>query len=356
MASLRSIDCASGATPAGDGFHMPAESAVHRRTWMQWPAIDRLYAGRGVRDAVRADIARLASTIAQYEPLTLLTRIEQIESARKACSAAVELMPMEIDDMWCRDSGPTFVVDKQGRVAVVDLNFNGWGSKQTHRHDARIVEYVSSTLGLRRYVAALVAEGGALEVDGDGTVLLTESAVINANRNPGAGKAALEAALNAVLGTTKVLWLPGIAGEDITDGHIDGFARYIRPGLILVERVQASRYPQEAAMIDAAIAQLKESTDARGRRLEVVTIHRSDTFRSRDKDFFNGYANFYLCNGAVVMPQFGDAKADATAAGALAELYPERKIEQVNVDRICEKGGGIHCVTQQEPLPLKASA
>lgn len=356
MASRRSIDCATGPTPSADGFHMPAESALHRRTWMQWPSIQRLYTGRGVREAVRQDIARLASTIAQYEPLTLVTRIEQIESARKACSTAVDLMPMEIDDMWCRDSGPTFVVDRQGRTAVVDLNFNGWGNKQTHVHDARIVEYVSSTLGLQRYVAALVAEGGALEVDGDGTVLLTESAVVNANRNPGVNRAALGAALNAVLGTTKVIWLPGIAGVDITDGHIDGFARFIRPGLVLVERVQASRYPAEAAMIDAAIAQLRDTTDARGRRLDVVTLQRSDTFRSHEVDFFNGYANFYVCNGAVVMPQFGDTRADAAAAGMLGELYPGRKIVQLDVDCICEHGGGIHCVTQQEPLPMTDAA
>ncbi|MGS0742727.1 agmatine deiminase family protein [Glaciimonas sp. GG7] len=330
-------------------FRMPEESAKHVRTWMQWPASAKLYGGAGYLDLVRKNLARLARTIADFEEVFMLARPDQVAQAQHLCGSTVTVHAMAVDDMWARDSGPIFVVDGQGGQAIMDLNFNGWGNKQQHQDDTRIAANIGRMLNIPVLQGGLTSEGGAIEVDGDGTVLTTESAVMNDNRNPGLSKAQLQTRLNAALGTSKVIWLPGVRGEDITDCHIDLLARFIKPGLVLVELMPQGDTGSEARMAEGAVTQLKASIDACGRQLEIVTMRRSVTARSDEPDFCNGYANYYVCNGAVILPEFGDAHADAAAAATLAGLYPGRKIVQVNVDRICENGGGIHCVTQQQP-------
>ena len=342
----------TGAAFAASGarFYMPEESSPHTRTWMQWPAHAGLYGDADYFHLVQLDLAKLARTIAQFEEVCMLARREQMADARHLCGPTVIVIAMDVDDMWARDSGPTFVINGEGAQAISDLNFNGWGDKQRHRDDANVASNVGLLQKIPCRKGSFISEGGAIEVDGDGTVLTTESAIINTNRNPGMDKAALEASLNAALGTAKVIWLPGVRGEDITDCHIDLLARFIRPGLVLVELMPEGDVCSEAKMAEHAVAALSSATDARGRKLAVVTMRRSQTTRSTEPDMCNGYANYYVCNGAVIVPEFGDASADAAAAEVLAGLYPGRKIVQVNVDVICENGGGIHCVTQQQPL------
>lgn len=345
------LGAGAGCSVNGSGarFRMPAESSKHVRTWMQWPAYAKLYRGAGYLDLVRQDLARLARTIAQFEEVFMLARPEQITQARDLCGPTVNVHAMAVDDMWARDCGPTFVVDGQGGQAIVDFNFNGWGNKQQYQDDVRVAVKVGSMLDVPILQGGLTSEGGALHVNGEGTVLATESSIINSNRNPNLSKAQLETRLNAALGTLKVIWLPGMRGEDITDGHIDMLARFIKPGLILVELMPDGDLSDEARRAEKAVTQLNASTDVLGRKFDVVTIRRSSTTRSLRSHMFNGYVNYYVCNGAVIMPEFGDAQYDAAAAQTLAGLYPDRKIVQVNVDRICENGGGIHCVTQQQP-------
>ncbi|WP_161539857.1 agmatine/peptidylarginine deiminase [Glaciimonas sp. PCH181] len=344
-------DADTGAAIADSGahFYMPEESLPHVRTWMQWPAHADLYGDAAYFDLVQLDLAGLARTIAQFEEVYMLARPEQMAHVRHLCGPTVSVFAMAVDDMWARDSGPIFVNNGNGQQAISDLNFNGWGNKQRHRDDAKVAMQVGLLQKLSHRKGGLISEGGAIEVDGDGTVLTTESAIINTNRNPGMDKKQLEAQLNAALGTSKVIWLPGVRGEDITDCHIDLLARFIRPGLVLVELMPEGDTCSEAKMAEHAVAVLSTSTDARGRKLEVVTMRRSRTTRSTEPDMCNGYANYYVCNGAVIVPEFGDASADVAAAEVLAGLYPGRKIVQVNVDIICENGGGIHCVTQQQP-------
>lgn len=327
-------------------FRMPHESAPHLRTWMQWPARndDLQYL-----NLIREDLARLARTISQFEEVFMVARPEQVADASRLCGATVTIHTIAVDDMWARDSGPTFVNGSDGSQAIVDFNFNGWGNKQEHKDNTKIATNIASMRNIPRLPAALTTEGGAIEVDGDGTILTTESAVMNENRNPGLNKAELENHLNTALGTTKVIWLPGIRGQDITDGHIDLLARFIRPGLVLIELPPEGDRGPEAKMVQKSIEILKAATDARGRKFDVVILRRSSTTRSKEEDFVNSYINYYVCNGAVIMPQFGDIHSDFIAAETLSVMYPGRKIVQVNVDRICENGGGIHCVTQQQP-------
>lgn len=197
----------------------------------------------------------------------------------------------------------------------------------------------------------MVLEGGGIEVDGHGTAIITESCVLNSNRNPGVGKLVCEAELRQLLGLEKIVWLPGIKGKDITDGHTDFYARFVKPGIVV------AGYDPDPKSFDHAVTKrhleiLRAATDAEGRKLEVVVLEAPSTVRERfsNDDFAAGYINFYVCNGAVIAPEFGDSKTDLAAKQALQRLFPERKVVQINIDGIAAGGGGIHCTTQQEPM------
>ena len=331
-------------------MHVPAEHAPHARTWMCWPSNPAVYGDdTAYYEAVQETLARLAAAIALHEPVNLCAAAEHHPLARRLCGPAVTLVDIPTDDMWARDNGAVFVTGPGG-TAAVDFHFNGWGNKQAHDRDHRIAARMADHLGIPLLSAGVTGEGGGLEVDGDGTLLLTDSCWLNDNRNPGMSRAEIEAALKAALGIEKVIWLPGVAGEDITDGHIDGVIRFVRPGLVML-----GPFPGDDTAFGDALEEsraiLSRTTDARGRPFELVDIPAATTVRSTREDFERGYANFYVGNGALYTPQFGDAKADAHAAETFARLFPGRRIVALDVDRICENGGGIHCVTQQEPAP-----
>ncbi|GAA2837490.1 agmatine deiminase family protein [Crossiella cryophila] len=336
-------------TAQGPPWRMPAEWEPHARTHLSWPAHTSLY--RTDLPAVRAAVARLARAIAEHEPVALLARPEQQAAARQAVGGAVEVLPIPVDDLWTRDHGPTFV-RRPGEVAGVDFGFNGWGEKQRpHDDDHRVPRRLLGHLGLPRQAAPIVAEGGSLEVDGEGTLLATESSLINDNRNPGRGKEDIEAVLGALLGVRKVIWLAGLRGGDITDCHVDGLARFTAPGVVLLNRPATGAPPDEwTAVCEEALKSLQAATDAQGRAIEVVELPEPERSRIRGSgDFLATYLNYYVANGAVFAPKFGDRLADDHARGLLAELHPGRTVVQLDIDPIAYYGGGIHCATQQEP-------
>lgn len=249
-----------------------------------------------------------------------------------------------------RDTGPVFVKNAKGELAGVDFNFNGWGNKQVHARDADVAAYVTESLGVERLETEWVIEGGGIEVDGQDTAIVTESCVLNANRNPGLGKAACEAELGRLLGLSKIVWLPGIAGKDITDGHTDFYARFAAPGVV-VAALDEDPASYDHAVTKRHLAILQRAHDARGRRLRVAVLKSPTRVHPalETPEFAAGYVNFYVCNGAVILPQFGDGPADSNARALLRELFPRREIVQLNIDGIAAGGGGIHCTTQQQP-------
>lgn len=339
-----------GSSQDGAGrFVMPAEEAPHARTWMCWASTLAIYHNDvAYFEAVQETIGRLAAAIAEHEPVMMLAEAAQHERARALCGPKVTLVDIPTDDMWSRDTGPLFVRGPSGEKALVDLNFNGWGGKQEHGLDGRVAGAIAAHLGAPRRSSKLVGEGGGLEVDGDGTLFLTDSCWENDNRNPGMTRDEIAAELRALLGVEKVIWLPGVRGLEITDGHIDGSIRFVRPGLLMTSAI-----PGDTSIWgethEEALAILRRSTDARGRAFEIVDAPWAETWRSTDPEFFAGYANFYVGNGAVYTPEFGDPRADAHAQRVLGALFPDRRVVALNVDRIYENGGGVHCVTQQEP-------
>jgi agmatine deiminase len=224
------------------------------------------------------------------------------------------------------------------------------GKKQDFDFDAEVAAFVARRAGVRHIRADLVLEGGGIEVDGHGTAIITESCVLNDNRNPGVNKTQCERELKRLLGLEKIIWLPGIKGKDITDGHTDFYARFVRPGVVV------AGYEPDTKSFDHEVTKrhleiLRMTTDVEGRKLEVVVLEGPSRVRERfaSNDFAAGYINFYVCNGAVIAPEFGDPRTDAAAKRELQKVFPGREVVQINIDGIAAGGGGIHCTTQQEP-------
>ncbi|MFG2917683.1 agmatine deiminase family protein [Kitasatospora sp. NPDC048298] len=341
---------APSASPSAGGWAMPAESGPHTRTFMAWPALEEVWGDQ--LPGVRQDIAGLARAIAGFEPVVLLARPDQAAQARQACGSSVEVLELEVDDLWARDTGPTFVTGPQG-LAGVDFNFNGWGGKQTHANDALVARNLLDHYRIPRIQAPITGEGGGIEVDGEGTLMATESSWVNGNRNPGTSRDRIEASLRELLGVSKVIWFQGVAGQDITDCHVDALARFAEPGTVVLHRPAADAPADVWTTASAqALQVLRTQTDARGRTLRVVDLPEPDIGRipGAGKDFLATYVNYYVCNGGVIVPRFGDQATDDSAAGIIGDLHPGRKVTQVDINHIASGGGGIHCATQQQPV------
>nr|WP_042183431.1 agmatine deiminase family protein [Kibdelosporangium sp. MJ126-NF4] len=337
------------ASPEGRSWLMPEEGQPHKRTWMAFGASEKIW-GASLVPQVRRNLATIATAIARFEPVSMLVRPGEVDAARALVGPNVELVPAEFDDLWMRDTGPVFVKGN-GVKAGVDFNFNGWGGKQEHARDAKVARFVTDRAGAESAGTELVLEGGGLEVDGEGTAIITESCVLNGNRNRDWKKADVEAELGRLLGIRKVIWLPGVAGRDITDGHTDFYARFAGPGVVVAGlENDPDSYDHEITRRHLEI--LRAATDVHGRRLRVETLEAPTELRAKNagEDFAAGYINFYVCNGAVIAPQFGDPKTDPATKATLTRLFPGREIVQIEIDAIAAGGGGIHCTTQQEPV------
>lgn len=329
-------------------WKMPDEAAPHRCTWMAFGADEEIW--DDLLDAVRQNLATVARAIVEFEPVMMLVRPDERKLAAKLCGDRVMLIDADLDDLWIRDTGPTFVLDGAGKLGAVDLNFNGWGEKQDYDDDAAVAELIAEHARATHQSTRIVGEGGGIEVDGAGTAIVTESCFVNENRNPGVGRPKIEAELKRLLGLQQILWLPGARGQDITDGHTDFYARFIRPGVV-VAGLEMDRRSFDYDVTRKHLEILRNAVDARGQKLEVITLESPQRTRRelQTEDFAAGYINFYVVNGAVIAPQFGDAEADARCQSVLQRQFPQRKIIQLNIDAIAAGGGGIHCATQQEP-------
>lgn len=328
---------------------MPFESAPHSRTFMQWPARAAIYGSRRELKTVRGTIAKIAKAIARFEPVVMLTRDSQIEEARGLVGDGISFWPLPVEDLWCRDSGPTFVRSSDGKLAISELNFNGWGKAQSFEDDGRIAARVAGKLGLPLFDSGVIGEGGGIETDGDGTLLAHESSWVASGRSP-YPRDEIERRLLGALGAEKMIWAPGRRDADITDYHIDALARFVKPGQVLIqlpERVTADD-PWSAAAYETYDI-LRAATDAQGCKLDIIVIDEPIDIRPVDPEFVASYVNYYVCNGAVIGAEFGDDHADEKARTILQELYPDREIVLLNVDPLGLAGGGIHCATQQQP-------
>ncbi|WP_219267473.1 agmatine/peptidylarginine deiminase [Pseudomonas sp. Xaverov 259] len=340
------------------GWSMPAEWSHHAATWMVWPHNQALWESTwGVTlSLVQQDFARVATAIARFEPVKMIVDPSAIASAKALCGHGIELIVQAVNDSWCRDSGPTFICHPQQGTAGVSWRFNAWGGKSAHDLDESLGRRVLNHLGLECFGTPLCNEGGAIHVDGEGTLITTESVLLNPNRNPGMSKAEIEDIFARLLGIKKTIWLPGdpnyVTG-DMTDGHVDGVCAFARPGVLLVDAThdQHSTYAQVVRENRRA---LELASDAQGRRFELIELYEATDAVDTDAEVFcASYTNFYIANGAIIMPAYGIG-ADQVAAEVLAQAFPGREIVPVRINHLAHGGGGVHCITQQQPAwPLK---
>ena len=329
---------------AETGYIVPPEEAPHQRTFMQWPVNRRVHPDALFLELTQQTIADIANAIADFEPVTMLAATEDHARARTKLSEGVALWDIPTEDLWCRDAGPIFVVSNAGDLAVSHIQFNGWGEKQLHKRDGQIARRVAERLGYALMPTGLHGEAGGVEQDGHGLLMAHASSWVNSNRNPGLSRDEIEARLLQAYGADRMIWSEGVWGEDITDYHIDSLARFTGPGRVLINLPEA---PDRNDPFHVAALETYDRLVAEG--LEIDVIPEPNVRRVNDLNFVASYANYYVCNGAVIAAEFGDRETDEIARDALARHYPGREIVTLNVDPLGELGGGIHCATQQMP-------
>ena len=340
---------------AKSDWRMPDESEAHARTWMAFATSSDIW-GRSLLSKVQSNLMLIAKTIAKYEPVMMLVQNRDMAKAKALLGTYaktaydVQLVIAPFDDLWIRDTGCTFVVSASGqpKKAGINFNFNGWGGKQKYDLDAQVSAFVASQADAALIPSSLVLEGGGIEVDGHGSAIISESCALIANRNKGVTKTQFEAQLKPLLGLSKIIWIPGIQGKDITDGHADFYARFASPGVVLAH-YDSDPDSYDHAVTKKNIAVLKTATDAQGRALKIITLTAPLERRDNGDQFAAGYVGFYCCNGAIIAQEFGDPDADRATKLSLQQAFPDRVIEQLNVDALASGGGSIHCATQQEP-------
>lgn len=341
-------------TPQDLNYRMPPEWGVHERTFMEWPVNEEQWPG-GYQDVCRA-YAEVARSIAGFEPVTMIARPELAREAAFLCGPDVDILPMEHDDAWMRDNGPTFVVNQSG-VAGVNWQFNAWGEKfRPWKDDNLLTARLLNQLKLPCFDAPIVLEGGSIHVDGEGTLLTTEQCLLNKNRNPRLDRKEIEDILKQYLGVKKIIWLKRGLDGDETDGHVDNVACFAKPGLVLVQNCQDPADPNYDIMAEN-IEILQEATDARGRRLEIMEFQQPSPVYLDGARLPLSYVNFYFVNGGIILPCFGESfcATDEFAAALLRDIFPERKVVTIVGTSIINGGGNVHCITQQMPaiMPIR---
>jgi len=337
-------------TPREAGFAMPAEWAPHTATWMTWPTNPALWPDRFKH--IESIFTRLAATISQFETVhinahpTFHPHIEH--QLADADVQAFRLFPHPSNDVWCRDHGPTFLRHPDsGEIALVDWTYNAWGGKfPPWDLDDAIPRRISETTGLRRFAAPLVCEGGAIETNGHGRILTTESVLLNPNRNPNLDKAKVERLLSDFLGADEILWLPGGLEGDDTDGHIDTLSRFFSANAVLTAIETHRKHPNHTLLTNN-----KQILIDYG--LEVVELPQPAPIRApkdwRQPFLPGSYANFLIVNNAVIVPTYQQPEADQRALEIIGSCFPHHQITPFDCLDLLLEGGAIHCLTQQQP-------
>jgi len=334
---------------------MPAEYAPHEETLMCWPVNTDLY-GSQLADAEHAH-ADIAKVIAQYEPVRMFAPSHVAERAQDLCGSSVRIEVVEINDSWCRDTGPTYVYDENDERVAIDWVFNGWGKRFLHYDkDDALATNIARIRGDRTVRMNMVFEGGALHVDGRGLGVTTMQCLLNPNRNPNMSQAAIERTLSDVLGASQMVWLPfGLSLDADTDGHVDNVAACTPTNHLLLQGCSSD---EEDDFIRTSVNEkvARHSVDANGHLLNVEVLPVLpfvETIRGRK---CAPYINYYVANGCVVVPTVGH-EADHDMLQMIGSLYPERDVLDVPVGAILALGGGgIHCITQQVPARIHTGA
>ncbi len=338
-------------------WRMPSETAPQQRVWMAFPPEGNTL-GNNAQDAheARSTWANVAHAVAGFEPVTMVVDPADARTARRYLSAEVGIIQAPLDDAWMRDIGPTFVTDERGRLGAVDWVFNGWGQQEWARwgKDKAVGALVAECSGAELVSSSMVNEGGGIHVDGLGTVLVTETVQLDPFRNPTMDKASVEAELARTLGAQRVIWLPrGLTRDALkfgTRGHVDIVATIPSPGVLLVHTQTDPSHPDFQVSEDV-LSVLSDTQDATGARWEIRHVAAPATLRDAEGWVDYSYLNHLVVNGGVIACSFDDPRDDA-AREMLAAAYPGRAVVTVDARPIFARGGGIHCITQQQPAAV----
>jgi len=343
-------------TPAELGYRMPAEWAPHRGTWLSWPHKEASWPGKfGPVPGIFVEMVRL---LAPHEEVHINvagpTMAEEVTALLRPLSlpeGRVVLHHHPTNDAWCRDHGPCFVQRLQGggrEEAIVDWGYNAWGGKYPpYDLDDIVPSRIGAELGIPVFHPGIVMEGGALDVNGEGTLLTTEACLLNPNRNPHLTREEIEGYLRNYLGVRHILWLgDGIVGDD-TDGHVDDLTRFTDARTV-VTVVEEDPADENYAPLQDNLARLQAMTDQDGRPLRVVALPMPRPMYQDDQRLPASYANFYIANGVVLLPGY-DPVRDEQARATLQELFPTRRVVPVNAVDLVWGLGAFHCVSQQWP-------
>jgi len=346
-------------------YTMPDESSLHEGTWLQWPHHHQY--GVDYRDDLDPSWVAMTEALTTGEKVhiiaydqTELDRITTLLSSSSTNMAQVDFFIYPNEDVWVRDNGPIFARDSNGALVIQDWGFNGWGEKtddftgepiqwvQSNEVPTRVANDIGKTLVDLNTV--MVNEGGAVEVDGNGTLMACKSSILNNNRNPGMTQAEAEVIFTTYLGVTNFIWLDGRTGLDITDQHIDGFARFADPNTIVtMERNDLLDYDVRSRDIDVLMA----ATNKDGNSYTFVTVPLTQNNVVKpdgtNLGYKGSYVNFYSGNSVVLVPNYNDPN-DAVANAIIQGIYPDRTVVGIDMRSLYENGGMVHCVTQQQPV------
>lgn len=360
MTASTTAESRAGHSATSGSWWMPAESDPHERAWMAWPAAPyTLGATSAEAEEAWSTWAAVANVVAEHEPLTMLVTHEGYDEARRRLTRTIELEKCRLDDAWYRDTGPTFVVGPDG-LGAVNWVFNGWGRQEwaSWEQDAHASDVATALSGATRIDSPMVNEGGGIQTDGRGTFLVTESVQLDTGRNPGWSKSDVEAELARTVGARTVIWLPRGLTRDSqtygTRGHVDIVAAFAEPGRVLVHVQRDDDHP-DAAICRQVLDVLSDATDSDGRSIDVVALPAPATLRDDVGWVDYSYVNHFVVNTAVIACTFADPYDDE-ACEAIAAAYPGREVVGVDARPLFARGGGIHCITQQQPAVPETAA
>lgn len=339
-------------------YTMPDEKSKHEGTWLQWP--HEFTYGQKYQQEVEPIWIQMTSALSKDEKVHIVAydqeekeRITEVLMDHGMNMGKIDFFIAPTDDVWARDTGPIFVYDNEKNLKILDPGFNGWGKKTPYKKDARLRENLSKQLGIERIDwNKFVLEGGAFELDGNGTALLTRSAVTNKNRNAKLSEKDIEKYMSD-LGVTSFIWLDGVPNLDITDFHIDGFAKFHDKSTIITLN---KKDLAEWGTSDKDINKLLQAKDAEGNKYKYVYLPLSKNNvtleNGKQLDYKGSYINYYIANQVILVPNYNDPN-DKIANEMIQKLYPDRKVVGIDVRELYKNGGMIHCITQQQPINLK---
>lgn len=338
--------------PKDLNYKMPAEWTTHERTFISWPVKESMCHPEN-HESVCLGYAEFIKAISEFEPVTVIVNPKDLTHVQNHFTAYnnVEFLSIEHNDAWLRDNGPTFIMNDEENLAGVNWNFNAWGGKYAPWDlDDKVAGKILEHFNVKKFDAPFILEGGSIHVDGEGTLLTTEECLLNPNRNPNLTKEQIENYLKEYLNIEKVIWLKNGLDGDETDGHVDNIACFAAPGKILMQTCNDPEDNNYKITLEN-LEILKNSTDAKGRKFEIIQINQPPRAEYKGERLTLSYLNFYFVNDGIILPVFGgNAKeADKAAAKVLSETFPDRRIRTVDGIAVIKEGGNVHCTTQQMP-------